>query len=177
HHGLLAGDAADFVGAHVGQLGVGRRLAEPHVDDHLLDAGARHHVAVGELLFQRRHPFLLVALFQAVHLSTTPSHLRQIRTLRSPSTRWPMRVILPHSGHTSWTLLACSAPSRSTIPPLMLRCGFGRVWRLMMFTPSTMTRFLSGITFSTRPRLPLSFPVVTMTVSLRRIGVCNRAMA
>src|SRR5215204_998187 len=88
-----------------------------------------------------------------------------------------MRVIFPQSGHTSCTLLACSAPSRSTIPPLMLRCGFGRVWRLIMFTPSTMTRFFSGSTFSTRPRLPLSLPVVTTTLSLRRIGVCSFDMA
>src|SRR5688572_13043455 len=88
-----------------------------------------------------------------------------------------MRVIFPQSGHTSCTLLACSAPSRSTIPPLMLRCGFGRVWRLIMFTPSTITRFFTGSTFSTRPRLPLSLPVVTMTVSLRRMGVCNFDMA
>src|SRR5262245_54851990 len=87
-----------------------------------------------------------------------------------------MRVIFPQSGQSSCTLLACSAPSRSTIPPLMLRCGFGRVWRLIMFTPSTIRRFFSGSTFSTRPRLPLSFPVVTMTVSLRRIGVCRRAI-
>src|SRR5512134_1501204 len=88
-----------------------------------------------------------------------------------------MRVIFPQSGHTSCTLLACSAPSRSTIPPLMLRCGFGFVWRLIMFTPSTIRRFFTGSTLSTRPRLPLSFPVVTMTVSLRRIGVCSLAIS
>src|SRR4029079_12880964 len=165
-----AGDAADLVGTDVGELGVGRGLAEPHVDDHLLDLGDRHHVAVAEFLLQRRHDFLLVALSQAAHLSTTPSHLRQIRTLRSPSTRWPMRVILPHSGHTSCTLLACTVPSRSTMPPLMLRCGFGFVCRLMMLTPSTITRPFAGNTLSTRPRLPLSRPVVTMTLSFFRIA-------
>src|SRR4029434_3290026 len=78
-----------------------------------------------------------------------------------------------HSGHSSWTLLACTAPSRSTIPPLMLRCGFGRVWRLMMLTPSTMTRVFAGTAVSTRPRRPLSLPVTTMTVSFLRTGVCS----
>src|SRR5262245_9920761 len=84
-----------------------------------------------------------------------------------------MRVTFPQSGHTSCTLLACSAPSRSTIPPLMLRCGFARVWRLIMFTPSTTRRLVEGMTFSTRPRLPLYLPVVTTTVSFFRIGVCS----
>src|SRR4030095_1959736 len=147
-----------------------RRLAEAHVDDDLFDLGDRHHVRVAELLLERRRNFLLIPFSQAAHLSTTPSHFRQIRTFRSPRISWPIRVSLPQSGHTSCTLLACSAPSRSTIPPLMLRCGLARVWRLMMFTPSTMTRLVEGMTFSTRPRLPLYFPVVTMTVSFFRIG-------
>src|SRR4030095_17172542 len=110
-----------------------RRLAEAHVDDHLFDLGDRHHVAVAELLLERRRHFLLVPIFQAAHLSTTPSHLRQILTLRSPRRSCPTRVIFPHSGQISCTLLACREPSRSTMPPLMLRCGFGRVWRLIMF--------------------------------------------
>src|SRR4030095_11576624 len=84
-----------------------------------------------------------------------------------------MRVTLPQSGHTSCTLLACSAPSRSTIPPLTFFCGFARVCRLIMFTPSTIRRWVVGMTFSTRPRLPLYFPVVTRTVSFFRIGVCS----
>src|SRR5262245_55708375 len=55
----------------------------------------------------------------------------------------------------------------------MLRCGFGRVCRLMMFTPSTISRFVVGRTFNTRPRLPLSLPVTTATLSFFRIGVCS----
>src|SRR6187401_415337 len=43
----------------------------------------------------------------------------------------------------------------------------------MMLTPSTTSRFRTGSTLSTRPRFPLSLPVVTTTVSLRRMGVCN----
>jgi len=62
-------------------------------------------------------------------------------------------------------LAAASAASRSTMPPLMLRCGLGRVWRLMKFTPSTTTRALSGMTRSTRPRLPRSRPEITTTLS------------
>src|SRR6186713_2388750 len=46
----------------------------------------------------------------------------------------------------------------------------------MMFTPSTMRRFLSAITFSTRPRLPRSLPVITTTLSFFRIGVSSRAI-
>src|SRR5262249_9968346 len=172
---LLAGDAAQLVGAGVGDLRVRGRLAESHVDDDLFELGNRHHVLVAELLLESRSDFLLIPVFQAVHLSTTPSHLRQMRTLRpSPRILWPMRVTSPHSGQTSCTLLACSAASRSTIPPLMLRCGFGRVCRLIMLTPSTINRFLPGSTFSTRPRLPLSLPVLTDTVSFLRIGVWRR---
>ena len=52
-----------------------------------------------------------------------------------------------------------------------------RVCRLIMLTPSTINRFLPGTTFSTRPRLPLSLPVFTDTVSFFRIGVCRRDIA
>src|SRR6185436_11727280 len=101
---------------------------------------------------QGRRDVLFVAVLQSAHLSTTPSHLRQMRTLRpSPSSLLPRRVGLLHSGHTGWTLDACSAALRSTSPPLMLRCGFGLVWRLMMFTHSTSTRFFAGTVLSTRP--------------------------
>src|SRR5262249_19859691 len=152
-----------------------RRLAEAHVDHDLLDLGHGHDVLVAELLGQGRHDLFRVLVFQpGVHLSTTPSHLRQMRTLRpSPSTLWPMRVCAPHSGQTSCTLLACSEASRSTMPPWMFLPGFGFVWRLIMFTPSTMTRSLSappGSTFSTRPRLPRSLPAMTRTLSFFRIG-------
>ena len=122
----------------------------------------------------RVRDFLLVPDLQAVHLSTTPSHLRQMRTLRpSPSTRWPMRVTLLHSGHTSWTFDALIAASRSTMPPLTFFCGLAFVWRLIMFTPSTTSRFFAGTTFNTRPFLPRSFPAITRTLSFFRSGLCN----
>src|SRR5579859_7774178 len=43
------------------------------------------------------------------------------------------------------------------------------MWRLMMLTPCTTTRFLSGITAVTVPRLDRSFPAITTTRSSRRI--------
>src|SRR5688572_11938611 len=57
------------------------------------------------------------------------------------------------------------------MPPLMFFCGFGRVCRLIRFTPSTTTRFLSGSTDSTRPFLPRSLPARTMTWSFLRIDI------
>jgi hypothetical protein len=162
--------------APVDDLGVLRRLAEAHVHDDLLDLRDGHDVGVAELLAERGHDVLQVAILQAAHLSTTPSHLRQMRTLRpSARTLWPMRVLAPHSGHTSCTLLAWSEASRSTMPPLTLRCGFGLVWRLDHVHAFDHHAVLLGLTFSTRPRLPRSFPVVTTTtLSLRRIGVWRR---
>src|SRR4029078_11649223 len=75
------------------------------------------------------------------------------------------------SGQSTCTLEACNPASRSTSPPLICRCGFGLLWRLMMSPPSTTSRFLSASTFNTRPRLPRSLPVITMTLSFLRIGV------
>src|SRR5262245_36954422 len=43
-----------------------------------------------------------------------------------------------------------------------------------MFTPSMIRRFLSGSTFSTRPRLPRSLPVMIRTLSFLRSGVARR---
>src|SRR5262249_16959031 len=158
------------------------RLAQAHVDDDLLDLRHGHHVLVAELLGESRHDVLRVFLLQpGAHLSTTPSHLRQMRTLRpSPRILWPTPLSPPHSRRTSWTLLACRDGSRSTMPPLICRPGFGFVWRLIMFTPSTTRRILPtsplgpGRTFSTRPRLPRSLPAMTRTLSFFRIGVASR---
>src|SRR5204862_724065 len=147
--------------------------------DDLLDLRDRHHVLVAELLLESRDDVLRVFVSQSrAHLSTTPSHLRQIRTLRpSPRILWPTRVCAPHSGQTSCTLLACTDASRSTMPPLMFLPGFGFVWRLIMLTPSMIRRFLSGCTFSTRPRFPRSLPVMTSTLSFFRIGVAKLDIA
>src|SRR5205823_4904930 len=175
--GSLPGDARNFVGARVDELRIRRRLAEAHVHDDLLDLRHGHDVLVAELLLERGHHILLILLFQPGHLSTTPSHLRQMRTLRpSPRSLWPTRVWTPHSGHTSCTFDACSDASRDTMPPWTCLPGFGFVWRLIMFTPSTMSRIAPcspGSTFRTRPRLPRSLPVMTSTLSFFRIGVAN----
>src|SRR3954451_16542601 len=59
------------------------------------------------------------------------------------------------------------------MPSFTFLPGFGFVWRLIRFTPSTINRFLSGSTRSTRPRLPRSLPVITSTLSFLRIGVAK----
>src|SRR5260221_7746247 len=55
------------------------------------------------------------------------------------------------------------AASFSTMPPLWPAAG--RVWRFTMLTPCTTTRSTSRSTRSTSPRLPLSRPVTTTTLS------------
>src|SRR5216684_7027173 len=60
------------------------------------------------------------------------------------------------------------------MPPLTFLFGFGFVWRLIMFTPSTTRRLVSGVTLRTRPRLPRSLPVITSTLSFFLIGVASR---
>ena len=94
----------------------------------------------------------------------------QSLTLTGERHQLELRVCAPHSGQISCTLDACSDASRSTMPPLMLRPGFGLVWRLIMFTPSTTRRLAAGTIFNTRPRLPRSLPAMTSTLSFFRIG-------
>src|SRR5207237_2645952 len=174
HDRLLPRDARELVGAGVDDLRVRGRLAEAHVHDDLVDLRHGHHVLVHELLLQGRDDVLGVLLFQpGAHLSTTPSHLRQIRTLRpSPRILRPTRVCAPHSGHTSCTFDAWSDASRSTMPPLMFLPGFGFVWRLIMFTPSTMSGALRasspGGPSGRRPAFPDSWPRWTTTSSFFR---------
>ena len=59
--------------------------------------------------------------------------------------------------------------SRSRMPPLMFFCGFARVALLILFTPSTTARPLSGSTLRIFPWTPRSFPVRTTTRSSFRI--------
>src|ERR1700693_1022954 len=56
------------------------------------------------------------------------------------------------------------------MPPLMLRCGLGRTCFFTIITCSTRSFASSGNTRSTRPSFPLSRPVITFTVSLRRMS-------
>src|SRR5258707_1783134 len=73
----------------------------------------------------------------------------------------------PQVGQTIITLEIEMDDSCSAIPPLMLRCGFGRTFFFTIITCSTRTLPLPGKTRSTRPCLPLSRPVMIFTVSLR----------
>src|SRR5258707_7306105 len=103
------------------------------------------------------------------YLSIGASHLRQIRTRRLPSILCPMRDG-PQLGHTTITLEMAMGDSCSAIPPLMLRCGFGRTFFFTIITCSTSTLPLPGNTRSTRPCLPLSQAVMIFTESLRLIS-------
>ena len=76
----------------------------------------------------------------------------------------------PQVAHTSATFARGIARSCSAIPPLMLRCGFGRTCFFTIITCSTSTRPSSGDTRNTRPSFPVSRPVITFTVSFRRIS-------
>src|SRR5205085_61287 len=59
-------------------------------------------------------------------------HFLHERTRRpSPSTLFPMRVCFLQFLHTRATFEMWIDASFSTMPPLMLRCGFGRVCRLI----------------------------------------------
>src|SRR4051794_26096103 len=76
----------------------------------------------------------------------------------------------PQLGHTTMTFEMAIGDSCSAIPPLMLRCGFGRTFFFTIITCSTSTLLVPGKTRNTRPCLPLSRPVITFTVSLRLIS-------
>src|SRR5438270_8695734 len=76
----------------------------------------------------------------------------------------------PQLGHTTMTFEMAMGDSCSAIPPLMLRCGFGRTLFVTIMTCSTRTLLMPGNNRSTRPCLPLSRPVITFTVSLRLIS-------
>src|SRR5215207_4418544 len=68
--GLLARYRPKLVRASVHDLRVGDGLAEPHVDDYLLQTRNRHRVLYAELLGNRGGDLFLVTLFQSgCHLS------------------------------------------------------------------------------------------------------------
>src|SRR6202034_3054945 len=102
-------------------------------------------------------------------LSSVVPHFLQTRTFRSPRSSWPMRTG-PQVEHTNCTLEIAIRLSCSAMPPLMLRWGFGRTCFFTIITCSTRILASFGNTRSTRPSLPLSRPVITLTVSLRRIS-------
>src|ERR1700685_2491540 len=56
------------------------------------------------------------------------------------------------------------------MPPLMLRCWFGRTCFFTIITCSTRSLASFENTRSTRPSFPESRPVITFTVSLRRMS-------
>src|SRR5579885_1799373 len=103
------------------------------------------------------------------YLSSVVPHFLQTRTLRSPRTSCPMRTG-PQVGQTSCTFEIAMRLSCSAMPPLMFLCGFGRTCFFTIITCSTSSFASFGNTRRTRPSLPLSRPVITFTVSFRRIS-------
>src|SRR5262249_6228816 len=96
------------------------------------------------------------------------------RTLRSPRTSCPTRTG-PQVAHTSCTFAIEIGLSWSAIPPFEV--WVGRRCFFTTATCSTKTRPVSGKTRSTRPSFPLSLPLNTFTVSLRRISTVLCAVA
>src|SRR6266542_1177394 len=94
----------------------------------------------------------------------SPDFLATRTFLPSASIFTPVRVGLSLAGSTSMTLDRWIAPSRSMMPPCRSFC-VGRWCFLIILIRSMRTRFFSGSTRSTLPRLPRSFPATTITVS------------
>src|SRR6267142_2699005 len=92
------------------------------------------------------------------------SHCLQTRTLRSPLISCPMREGLPHEAQTSCTLETLIRLSFSAMPPLVLPWTAFTAFFIIM-TCSTRILPSPGNTRRTRPCLPLSRPVMTLTVS------------
>src|SRR5262249_46283333 len=110
------------------------------------------------------------------YLSSVAPHFLQTLTLRSPCTAWPI-LTGPQVEQTSWTFEIETGLSCSAIPPFDF--WVGRMCFFTIMTCSTRSVPLSGNTRSTRPCLPLSLPLNTFTVSLRRMSnrLCAVAIA
>src|SRR5713101_1123530 len=171
HDGTLSGDLREIAGGRVHGLRVTDGLAHADVEDDLRDLRDLHDVAVAELLAQLILHGRVVALFQYgshyLGSSTTIASPQRMhtRSLLFSSIRWATRVGFPQCGQTTMTLPSPSGMGCSMIPPFWFFVGFALVWCLAMFTPATITVWSPGRTSCTRPRLPRSLPVMTMTSS------------
>ena len=91
------------------------------------------------------------------------------RTFRpSSSVRKPTRSAFCVTGFQIATFETWMGSSFVTIPPGWFLSGFGRVWRFTVLMPLTTTCSAST-TRETSPRLPLSRPLMTTTLSPLRI--------
>src|SRR5919109_418558 len=189
--GPLAGDGRQLLDRAVEGLGLGLRLADPHVERDLLDARNLHDGAQAQLVLQARANILVVRLLEARHvirgslcrgahrsIAWPQSARRQTRTFslrplisRTPT---PVRVGRRQAGQTTITFETSIGPDFSITPPgwicgapirLGLLIGRGRVCRLIMFRFSTTTRPSFGRASRTRPCLPRSLPLSTWTRS------------
>src|SRR5207244_1144836 len=123
HRRLLAADRRELLDGSVEELRVLRRLAEPHVEDDLLEPRHGERVAVAELAHERRDDLLCVPLTQsrrhAVHtLSISSPQRRQTRAARPSSRRRrPTRAGLLQRPQMGSTFERWIEASFSTIPP------------------------------------------------------------
>src|SRR4029450_873852 len=175
---LLAGDGGEIAHRPLEQAGLRGGGADAHVDDDLGEPGHPHDVVEAQLVLELAPQGVGVAGLEAGHRALprggvthaiSPPHLRQMRTLAPDgSTLYPMRVGLPHDGHTSATFDTGIGMSLSMMPPCwVLRVGR---WLLRaMLQPSTMTLPVAGMARMTLPSLPRSLPVSTRTRSPLRI--------
>src|SRR5206468_4302236 len=154
-HGLLPADRRQLLDRGVEQLGVLRRLAEPHVEHDLLQAWHGQRVLEAEVAHERRGDLGAVALAQAGgHAHSPPSGSPQRRQMRSPrpsgSRRWPTRVGLLHLAQMGTTLERWIDASFSWMPPgCCTPRGF--TCRFTMLTRSMSTRSRSPSTRNTLP--------------------------
>src|SRR3984957_5279717 len=190
-HGFLTGDLAKFLRGSIQQLGVLAGFAQADVHGDFLQLRNGHIVLPAKPLHQRRHRFVAIFFLQStlhclplprvkfklVYLSSAVLQRRPLRTLLpSGKTVWPMRVCLPQLPQTTITLETLMDASFSTMPPLMFFCGLGRVWRFIIATCSTTTRFFFASMDSTRPLLPASLPAITRTLSPLRMAIVCRSV-
>jgi hypothetical protein len=105
----------------------------------------------------------LVAIPYCIHQTLTV-----YRTLSKEIASNPTDVFDRHITHEGWILspvnvVLIGTIDFTTIPPWLALEGF--VCLFVSFTPETKTLLASGKTLTTSPIFPLSFPVITFTVS------------
>src|SRR5262245_1683686 len=171
-HRLLAGDGRQLLHSRLDDLRVLDRLAQPHVEDDLLETRDRHGVRVAEFAHQCGSDLGAVPFAQpgrhAHPCSSVSPQRRHTRTPRPSSRRrWPIRAGLLHRPQRSTTLEAWSDASFSTMPPCCWTPR-GFTWRFTRFRRSITTRSLSVRTRRILPVLPRSRPAMTITVSFLR---------
>src|SRR6478735_4905609 len=173
---LLARDVGELRLGSLEHLGVLLGLADAHVERHLDQLRRLHRRRVAERLHELSADLVVVTVLESCHQSSSVPERRDTRLRTPPSRVTPTRVGLWSFGSTNATLEMWIDASRSMTPTSRFgRPGTGRWWRLIMFRPSTYTRWFAGSTRMTLPVFPLSLPEITITLSSVRIFAMARA--